>query len=219
LEGALTPSFVPFPHTEAPVGSLRQRRPFTRGYNPTFKNFKRAMPDATLSVPVTKADHVEGEDTAVITLVEYGDYQCPFCGQAYGLVKEIQRKMSYRLRFVFRNFPLTGPHPFAEIAAEAAESAGAQGKFWQMHDLLYENQDRLGYELLASAAATLSLDVEGFVYDIRGGRFRERIKRDFKGGVRSGVNGTPCFFIDGARFDGSWESGELAEELAMQKRQ
>jgi protein-disulfide isomerase len=179
----------------------------------------RSTPDATLSVPVTKADHVEGGETAVITLVEYGDYQCPFCGQAYGLVKEIQRRMSHRLRFVFRNFPLTGPHPFAEIAAEAAESVGAQGKFWEMHDLLYENQDRLGNELLAWAATRLNLDEESFAHDIRAGRFRDRIKLDFKGGVRSGVNGTPCFFIDGARFDGSWASGELAEDLTMRERQ
>jgi len=217
FEGALAPPFVPFPRTWTPVPSLRRRQPVPRKYNLTFRNSMRSTPDATLSVPVTKADHVEGGNMALITLVEYGDYQCPFCGQAYGLVKAIQRSMNGQLRFVFRNFPLTGPHPFAEIAAEAAESAGVQGKFWEMHDLLYENQARLGNELLAWAASRLNLDEEGFAHDIRAGRFRERIKLDFKGGVRSGVNGTPCFFIDGARFDGSWASGELADDLAKRE--
>ena len=178
----------------------------------------QSTPEATLSVPVTKSDHIMGGDLASVTLVEYGDYQCPFCGQAYGLVKEIQREMAHRLRFVFRNFPLTGPHPFAEAAAEAAESAGAQGRFWEMHDLLYENQDRLGEELLVGAASRLGLDVGRFADDINAGKFRERVKLDFKGGVRSGVNGTPCFFVNGDRFDGSWASGELAADLARRGR-
>jgi protein-disulfide isomerase len=175
--------------------------------------------ESRLSVPVTISDHIEGGDLAYVTLVEYGDYQCPFCGQAYGLIKDIQREMARQLRFVFRNFPLTGPHPFAEAAAEAAESAGAQGKFWEMHDLLYENQDKLGEDLLVDAASKLGLDVRRFVDDINEGRFRERVKLDFKGGVRSGVNGTPCFFVNGARFYGSLESGELAADLARHGRE
>jgi protein-disulfide isomerase len=178
----------------------------------------RFTSEGTLAVPVTKTDHILGDDLALVTLLEYGDYQCPYCGQAYGIIKEIQREMSQRLRFVFRNFPLTGPHPFAEAAAEAAESASAQGRFWEMHDLLFENQDKAGEELLIGAASKLDLDVRRFVDDIKMGRYRERIKMDFKGGVRSGVNGTPCFFLDGARFDGAWDSGELAVELARRGR-
>ncbi len=174
----------------------------------------RSTSEAILSVPVTKSDHIMGGDLASVTLVEYGDYQCPFCGQAYGIIKEIQREMAHRPRFVFRNFPLTGPHPYAEAAAEAAESAGAQGSFWEMHDLLYENQDRLGEAMLVAAASKLGLDVGRFVDDIKAARYKERVKLDFKGGVRSGVNGTPCFFVNGARFDGSWASGELAADLA-----
>jgi protein-disulfide isomerase len=168
---------------------------------------------ATLSVPVTKEDHIEGGDTAAVTLVEYGDYQCPYCGQAYGLLKTIQREMGRSLRFVFRNFPLTNAHPFAEAAAEAAESAAGQGKFWEMHDLLYQNQDRLGQDLIVEAATSLGLDVERFVKDLNARKYKDRVHRDFMGGVRSGVNGTPCFFIDGVRFEGNWVSGELAGAL------
>jgi len=168
---------------------------------------------ATLSVAVTKADHIEGGEMAPVTLVEYGDYECPYCGQAYKLLKAIQHEMEHQLRFVFRNFPLTGSHPFAEMAAEAAESAAGQGRFWEMHDLLYENQGRLGQDLIIEAASTLSLDVERLIDEINVGRYKDRVHRDFMGGVRSGVNGTPSFFINGVRFEGNWESGELAAAL------
>jgi len=173
---------------------------------------------ARLVVPVTASDHSVGDAAARVTLVEYGDYQCPFCGQAYPIVKAIQRAMAQRLRFVFRNFPLSNAHPFAEAAAEAAEAAGAQGKFWEMHDLLYENQASLGQELLVEAAARLSLDVPLFVGDLRTRKYKERVRHDFMGGVRSGVNGTPCFFVNDARFEGSWASGELAAALAEAAR-
>jgi protein-disulfide isomerase len=170
--------------------------------------------EAKLSVPVTKSDHSAGGDAAPVTLVEYGDYQCPFCGQAYPLVKAIQRQMGSSLRFIFRNFPLTNAHPFAEGAAEAAEAAASQGKFWEMHDLLYENQANLGPGLLVEAASSLKLDVKLFLGDLQARKYKERVRRDFMGGVRSGVNGTPGFFVDNVRFDGSWVSGELAEALA-----
>jgi protein-disulfide isomerase len=170
--------------------------------------------EARLSVPVTASDHSAGGAAARVSLVEYGDYQCPFCGQAYPLVKAIQRQMGSSLRFVFRNFPLTNAHPFAEAAAEAAEAAASQGKFWEMHDLLYENQAKLGPELLIAAASTLKLDADLFLGDLKARKYRERVRRDFMGGVRSGVNGTPGFFVNDVRFDGSWASGELAETLA-----
>ena len=175
--------------------------------------------EAKLSVPVTKSDHSAGGAAARVTLVEYGDYQCPFCGQAYPLVKEIQRRMGSSLRFVFRNFPLTNAHPFAEAAAEAAEAAAGQGKFWEMHDLLYENQPNLGTELLVEAASSLKLDAKLFLGDLEARKYRERVRHDFMGGVRSGVNGTPGFFVNGVRFDGSWASDELAETLAALARE
>src|SRR5437868_1452438 len=119
--------------------------------------------DAVLTEPVTEdRDHIQGAATAPVTLVEYGDYECPYCGAAYPIVKEIQARMGDRLRFVFRNFPITTSHPHAQHAAEAAEGAAAQGRFWQMHDLLYENQRRLDDPALRSYAETLGLDVEQF---------------------------------------------------------
>jgi protein-disulfide isomerase len=174
--------------------------------------------EARLSVPVTKADHIAGGAAALVTLIEYGDYQCPFCGQAYPIVKEIQRQLGTRLRFVFRNFPLTNAHPFAEAAAEAAEAAAVQGKIWEMHDLLYENQANLGPQLLVEAASTLSLDVPLFLGDMKSRKYKDRVRRDFMGGVRSGVNGTPGFFVNDTRFEGSWASDELAETLAALAR-
>lgn len=168
----------------------------------------------TLSVPVTKSDHIQGGSLAAVTLVEYGDYECPYCGQAYGLIKAIQRDLGDRLRFVFRNFPLGTAHPFAEAAAEAAEAAGAQGKFWEMHDLLYENQAELGNELIFGAASSLSLDVDRFNNEIKARKYKDRVHRDFMGGVRSGVNGTPGFFVNDIFFEGSWASGGLATALA-----
>ena len=167
---------------------------------------------------VTIRDHMIGSKTAPLQLVEYGDYQCPFCGQAYPLVKAIQRQMGSGLRFVFRNFPLTNAHPFAEAAAEAAEAAASQGKFWEMHDFLYENQANLGPGLLVEAASSLKLDAKLFLGDLKARKYKERVRRDFMGGVRSGVNGTPGFFVNDVRFDGSWASGELAEALAALAR-
>jgi protein-disulfide isomerase len=169
----------------------------------------------TLSIPVGGDDHVQGPMDAHVTLVEYGDYQCPGCGAAYPMVKSIQERLGANLRFVFRNMPLSEIHPFAEMAAEAAEAAGAQRKFWEMHDGLYEHQAELGPELLNMLAKRLRLDVPRFEEDLVSRRFRDRVKRDFMGGVRSGVNGTPTFFIDGARYDGILE--ELSLETALRQ--
>src|SRR2546423_12240032 len=117
---------------------------------------------ARLTLPVSQRDHQQGPETAPVTLVEYGDYECPYCGEAHPIVKELQRRLGDRLRFVFRNFPLTNAHPHAEHAAETAEAAGAQGKFWEMHDYLYEHQRALDDEHLETYAGTLGLDVERF---------------------------------------------------------
>ncbi|RKH09756.1 DsbA family protein [Corallococcus sp. CA053C] len=158
-------------------------------------------------------DHFEGPRDAPVILVEYGDYQCPYCGQAYWEVKRLQQTLGARLGFVFRNFPLTQAHPLALQAAEAAEAAAAQGRFWPMHDLLYEHQDRLELPMLLSHAEALELDVDRFREDLDSHRFEERIRRDFMDGARTGVNGTPTFFPNGHRHDGPFNADALLEAL------
>ena len=161
----------------------------------------------TLFPPVGERDHVIGPANAPVTLVEYGDYECPYCGAAHPIVKEVRRRMGNAMRFAFRHFPLTRVHPHAERAAEAAEAAGAQGKskFWQMHDMLYEHQDALDDEYLEIYAATIGLDVERFTRELLSGVHAPRVREDFLSGVRSGVNGTPTFFINGRRHEGSYD--------------
>jgi protein-disulfide isomerase len=167
-----------------------------------------------LTVPVSvDRDHIQGPGNAAVTLLEYGDYECPFCGAAYPIVKEVQSRMGDRLRFVFRNFPIATSHPHAERAAEAAEAAASQGKFWEMHDLLYENQKRLGDTDLHAYAEHLGLDVGAFDQDLAGYAHAERVREDFMSGVRSGVNGTPTFYINGLRHDGGYEVESLLGAL------
>jgi protein-disulfide isomerase len=166
-----------------------------------------------LTIPVGPDDHIQGSENAPVTLVEYGDYQCPYCAKAYVIVKQIQPRLDSQLRFVFRNFPLTQTHPLAELAAESAEAAGVQGKFWEMHDTLYENQPVLSAEKIRAFAQELGLDMECFEDDLATGRFRHRVKSDFMGGVRSGVAGTPTFFINEERYDGSWDEISLLNAL------
>jgi protein-disulfide isomerase len=145
--------------------------------------------------------------------VEYGDYECPYCGQAYYVLKEIEQLVGDQLRFVFRNFPLTNVHPHADHAAEAAEAAGAQGKFWEMHDCLFENQQALDDTHLMKYAARIGLDVNQFGRDMAEHRFAARVREDFMGGVRSGVNGTPTFFINDVRYDGLYDLDSLLAAL------
>lgn len=152
-----------------------------------------------LAVPVGSRDHIQGPATAPVTLVEYGDYECPSCGAAYPIVKEVRRRLGVRLRFVFRNFPLTTVHPHAQHAAEAAEAAGAQGRFWEMHDALFEHQDALADDALIGYARALGLDMIQFTRDLREHRYVARVGEDVAGGLRSGVNGTPAFYINGRR--------------------
>jgi protein-disulfide isomerase len=168
---------------------------------------------ATLTVPVTEGDHIDGPADAAVTLVEYGDYECPYCGAAYPIVKEIQQRMGDRLRFVFRNFPISTSHPHAEQAAEAAEAAAAQDKFWQMHDVLYENQRRLDDPALHGYAEQAGLDVERFDREMAEHVHAARVREDFMSGVRSGVNGTPSFYINGVRHDDSYDVDTLLAAL------
>jgi protein-disulfide isomerase len=157
-----------------------------------------------LTPPVGADDHVAGPDDAPVTLVEYGDYECPHCGMAYPIVKSIQRRLGDRLRFVYRNFPLKDSHPHAPHAAEAAEAAAVQGSFWEMHDTLFEHQDALEDADLVRHAKKLGLDAARIAQELEAGTYARRVRDDFRSGVRSGVNGTPTFFINGERFDGPW---------------
>jgi protein-disulfide isomerase len=166
-----------------------------------------------LVLPVSERDHVLGPPDARATLVEYGDYECPFCGQAYPIIKTVLRRLGPRLRFAYRHFPLTEIHPFALPAAEAAEAAGVQGRFWPMHDLLYENQHALDDRSLVRYAEALGLDVPRFVAELGEHTYEPKIREHFMSGVRSGVNGTPTFFINGIRHDSPWDVDTLADAL------
>jgi len=169
---------------------------------------------SSLSLPVNRnRDHIKGPDSAPITLVEYGDYECPYCGQAYPIIKQIQDYFGENLRFVFRNFPLAQVHPHAQKAAEAAEQAAAQNKFWNMHDFLYEHQQALDDKHLEKYAKVVGLDLERFDKDMKNHIHVPRIREDFLSGIQSGVNGTPSFYINGTRYDGSWDFDTLVQIL------
>src|SRR6266498_1303982 len=169
--------------------------------------------DATLTIPVRPGDHVKGRENAPLTLVEYGDFQCPYCREAYPIVKQIQERLGGRLRFAFRNFPLTRIHQFAQHAAEAAEAAGAQGAFWQMHDRLFERQFALEDDNLIEYAQELGLDADRVAGELAAHTHKARVRDDFMSGVRSGVNGTPTFFINGLRHDQSWAVDSLTAAI------
>jgi protein-disulfide isomerase len=162
-----------------------------------------------LSVAVGKSDHALGADEAPVTLVEYGDYQCPFCADMQPMIKAIAKAMGSQLRLVFRHMPLLEMHPYAQHAAEAAEAAAAQGKFWEMHEAIYRRQSELGTDLLHQLAVMLKLDIAQFDADLEARRYRPRVKRDFMGGMRSGVAATPAFFINGRRYDGALDQASL----------
>ena len=162
--------------------------------------------------PVDQNDHIQGSQNAPYTLAEYGDYECPHCAATYPVVQQIQERFGEQLRFVFRNFPLTEIHPYAESAAEAAEFAGTHNKFWRMHDLIFENQSALD-GILYEIARNLRLPANAFSDAIEDHQFRRKIESDFSGGVRSGVNGTPTFFINGQRHDGPHDFESLVRAI------
>lgn len=167
----------------------------------------------TLRVPVTQHDHIRGPANAPVTMVEYGDYECPHCGAAHPVVNLVLEHFGPNLRFVFRHFPLTQVHPKAEPAAESAEFAGAHRKFWEMHDGLYENQERLSAPLLFGLAKALGLSEVELRNTIVIEKYAPKIKADFLGGVRSGVNGTPSFFINGRRHEGTYALEDLVSAI------
>jgi protein-disulfide isomerase len=167
-----------------------------------MKREMSSIPRRSLILPVAKRDHIQGPIDASIALVEYGDYECPFCGQAYPIIKAIKERLGEKLCFVYRNFPLINSHPHALHAAEAAEAAGAQGKFWEMHDLLFENQEALDDQDIVEYASALGLDARRLLDEVLTGVHTARVREDFRSGARGGVNGTPTLFINGIRHEG-----------------
>lgn len=166
---------------------------------------------AVLRVPIGPSDHVLGDAGAAVTLVEYGDYQCPHCAAAHPVVRRVHSHFGGQLAFVFRHFPLTEIHPLAGPAAESAEFAGTYGRFWQMHDGIYENQADLGLPLLLALVRALDLSEQGLLDALASNS--PKVQADFLGGVRSGVNGTPTFFIDGQRHDAPFDFPTLVAAI------
>jgi protein-disulfide isomerase len=168
----------------------------------------------SLRPPFSEKDHYQGEIKSPLELLEYGDYQCPYCGRAYPIIKQVQSRLGKDLRFVFRNFPLTDAHPQAYTAALAAEAAGRQNAFWKMHDLLYENQEKMsGQRFFNELATSLGLDIAKFEADLQDPAIAKKVDEDFESGVRSGVSGTPGFFINGLRYDDDWDEESLVHRL------
>jgi protein-disulfide isomerase len=170
-------------------------------------------------LPLTDDDHVRGDDRAAVTLVEFGDYECPGCGEAYLVIKRIESEMGDALRFVFRHFPYSRLHPHAELAAQAAEAAGAQGRFWEMHDLLFEHQQALEFDDLVRYAGQLSLDIETFQNELKSEKYLERVRSAFRSGVQNGVFGTPAIFLNGIRNNEGADYETLSAAIARIREQ
>ena len=166
-----------------------------------------------LAIPVSERDHSQGPASAAVTLVQYGDYECPYTRQSTTVVRAIQQQLGDQLRFVFRNFPLTEIHPHALHAALAAEAAATQGKFWEMHDYIFHHQHTLEDADLEQFAEAVGLDLQQYARDMTQQRSLARIEEDLESGERSGVQGTPTFFINGVMYRGSWEQDALLAVL------
>ena len=180
-----------------------------------ISNFARPR----LSEPVSGRDHKQGSDRASLTLLEYGDYECPYCGSAHPMVQRLQQAFGSDLRFVFRNFPLTDIHPNAMMAAEAVEAASLQGKFWQMHDLMFANQGALDRGALDKYAKDVGLNVATFKKALDGKQYVAAVDADVKLGGDAAVNGTPSLFLNGARVENpsSFEAVSALIEAALKK--
>ena len=159
----------------------------------------------SLKPAVSNTDHAQGNLNADLVIVEYGDYQCPYCGAAYPVLKELMRQFGSQIKFVFRNFPLSEMHEYARAAALAAEAAALQNKFWEMHDAIYENQQNLNEHLLLELAEELKLDIPQFKSDLKSSKLKAKVDEDFESGIVSGVNGTPSFYVNGKKFEGGAE--------------
>jgi protein-disulfide isomerase len=165
---------------------------------------------AMLKAPLTPQDHRRGDPDAPVVLVEYGDYQCPYCAAAEPVVESVLRGFGQDVQGVFRHFPLSQVHPLAEMAAQAAEFAGAHGAFWPMHTALFANQEKLSLPVIFAIAGALNLPQPALRVALEAGTYGGKVRDDFMGGVRSGVNGTPCFFVNGARHDGGYSFEALS---------
>ena len=168
---------------------------------------------ARLAVPVHAGDHVRGRQDAPVTLVEYGDFECWDTSKVLPAVKELLRRFDGSVKLVYRHFPITHKHPRAQWAAEAAEAAGAQGRFWEMHDELFVHQNLLGDEHLGLYVARVGLDEQRLRRELDSHVHAERVRTDLESGERSGVMGTPTFFIDDVRYEGGWDATELGEAI------
>jgi protein-disulfide isomerase len=166
-----------------------------------------------LSAPVTDRDHIRGSLEAPVLIVEYGDYECPHCGRAYWVVRNLLAEHPDDVSFVFRNFPVVEKHPRAETVAEALEAAGAQGQFWEMHDWFYERQHQLELSDLEEHARQIGLDVDLWKREMQAGNFKDRVKEDLETGRQSGVSATPTFFINGRRYAGRLDHDSLAAAI------
>jgi NhaA family Na+:H+ antiporter len=172
------------------------------------------MSDSPRLMPeVGEQDHVYGSLDAPLILVQYGDIGCPHCIEAHEIIREVKQRLGGQYAFVFRHFPLQSKHPHAQMAAEAVEAAGAQGKYWEMLAHLFQHQDRLDQESLVEYAAELELDVDQFRGDLQSRKYKKRVDDDYHNGLRSGVNGTPTFFVNGVRYDGPWDVESLIAEI------
>jgi protein-disulfide isomerase len=171
---------------------------------------------ARLVLPIPGRDHVLGPPDAPAILVEYGDYECPHCGRAYPIVEAVRRRLGRRLQFAYRHFPLAEIHLHARRAAEAAEAAGAQEHFWDMHDRLFEHQHELADDELRGHAAALGLDAERFDRELREGVHRERVEEDLRSGTQSGIPSTPGFFVNGTLHTGSPTEPDLRRVIEME---
>ena len=170
------------------------------------------QPSPKLTIPISERDHIQGSPDAEVVLVEYGDYQCPHCRLVYHDIKALQEQLGERMVYIFRHLPITTVHPQAQMAAEAAEAAAAQNKFWEMHDALFE-ADNLDRANILWLAADIGLDMDQFAYDLDNNVYADRVQEDFNSGIRSGVNGTPTFFVNGSRYDGAWDLESLLESV------
>lgn len=171
-----------------------------------------------LSAPVTERDHVRGSLEASVVIVEYGDYECPHCGRAYWVVKDLLDELGDEAAFVFRNFPITEAHPRAATVAEALEAAGGQGRFWEMHDWFYEHQHQLEVIDLEEHAQFIGLDVALWKKDLRERAHRGRVNDDLESGRKSGVTATPTFFINGARYEGDYDFESMLGAIRQEEQ-
>ncbi len=175
-------------------------------------NTEIQKPDLNL-LPILEADHIRGRRDALLTMVEFGDYECPDCGRAYWDILKIEEIFGDSFRFVFRHYAYAKIHPNAELAAQAAEAAAAQGKFWEMQDLLFRNQSALKMPDLKARAEALYLDVPRFERELKSEKYLNIVRADFKTGVQNGVFGTPGIFINGIRMNGSTDFETLRSAL------